>query len=60
MNSHFWETINFENNTKFYYHTQLDDIALFKVIPTIKASREAEETQSSTTGQLVKSLHTIT
>lgn len=60
MNSHSWETIDFENDTEFCYHAQLDDIASFEVIPTIEASREAEEAQSSTTGQLVKSLHTIT
>ena len=60
MNSHSWETIDFENDTEFCYHAQLDDIASYEAIPTIEASKEAEEAQSSTTGQLVKTLRIIT
>lgn len=51
--------MDFENDTELCYHAQLDDIASHKTIPTTKASKEAEEAQSSATGQLIKTLHTI-
>lgn len=60
MNSPAWDVVDFENDTKFCYHAQLDDITSHKTIPTVEASQEAEQAQSSTTGQLVKNLHLIT
>ena len=43
MNSQSWEMVEFENDTEFCYHTQLDDIASHETIPTVEASKEAEQ-----------------
>ena len=60
MNSQSWEMVEFENDTEFCYHAQLDDIISHETIPTVEASKEAEQTQSSTTGKMVEKLHLIT
>ncbi|BCR84079.1 uncharacterized protein ACHE_11481S [Aspergillus chevalieri] len=60
IDSSVWETVDFENDTELCYHAQLDDIASHETIPTTETAKEAEAAQSSATGQLIKTLHTIT
>ena len=42
VNSQSWEMVEFENDTEFCYHAQLDDIISHETIPTVEASKEAE------------------